>query len=110
MINPPKWCSKAIPTVRGWKHHARREILKPQRFTQEQCDEYMIANGLMEAPKVITEVPKVEAPAMLNEAPVGGDLDGMTKIQLEKQARKEGLELDRREKKESLVEHCLNSL
>ena len=28
----------------------------------------------------------------------------MTKIQLEKLARKEGLELDRREKKESLVE------
>lgn len=31
----------------------------------------------------------------------------MTKIQLEKLARKEGLELDRREKKESLVEQVL---
>jgi|TARA_R110000803_G_scaffold149523_2_gene214936 hypothetical protein len=32
----------------------------------------------------------------------------MTKVQLEKAARKEGLELDRREKKESLVEEILS--
>jgi hypothetical protein len=31
----------------------------------------------------------------------------MTKVQLEREARKEGLELDRREKKETLVEQVL---
>jgi len=31
----------------------------------------------------------------------------MTKIQLEKEGRKEGIELDRREKKEALVEQLL---
>jgi hypothetical protein len=31
----------------------------------------------------------------------------MTKVQLEKLARKDGVELDRREKKESLVEEIL---
>ena len=34
-------------------------------------------------------------------------LMNMTKIQLEREARKEGLELDRREKKETLVEQVL---
>ena len=34
----------------------------------------------------------------------------MTKIQLEKEARKHGIELDRREKKETLVEECLNTV
>ena len=96
MINPPKWCSKAIPTVRGWKHHVRREILKPQRFTQEQCNEYMIANGMM------------ESPAMLNEAPVGGDLDGMTKVQLEALGRQNGIELDRRKGKKTLIDTLKN--
>ena len=32
----------------------------------------------------------------------------MTKAQLEKQGRKEGIELDRREKKEALVEQLLS--
>ena len=32
----------------------------------------------------------------------------MTKVQLEKQGRKEGIELDRREKKEALVEQLLS--
>jgi hypothetical protein len=108
MINPPKWCSKAIPTVRGWKHHVRKEILKPQRFTQEQCNEYMIANGMMESPEVIIEVPQVEAPAMLNEAPVGGDLDGMTKVQLEALGRQNGIELDRRKGKKTLIDTLKN--
>lgn len=102
MIKPPQWCSKAIPTVRGWKHHARREILKPMRFTQEQVDEYM--NHINGEPEVIVEVPTIEEPAMLNEAPVPGNLEDMTKIQLEALGRQNGIELDRRKGKKTLID------
>jgi len=101
MIKPPQWCSKAIPTVRGWKHHARREILKPMRFTQEQVDEYM--NHINGEPEVIVEVPTIEEPAMLNEAPVPGNLEDMTKVQLEALGRQNGIELDRRKGKKTLI-------
>ena len=102
MIKPPQWCSKAIPTVRGWKHHARREILKPMRFTQEQVDEYM--NHINGEPEVIVEVPTIEGPAMLNEAPVPGNLEDMTKVQLEALGRQNGIELDRRKGKKTLID------
>jgi hypothetical protein len=102
MIKPPQWCSKAIPTVRGWKHHARREILKPMRFTQEQVDEYM--NHINGEPEVIVEVPTIEEPAMLNEAPVPGNLEDMTKVQLEALGRQNGIELDRRKGKKTLID------
>lgn len=102
MIKPPQWCSKAIPTVRGWKHHARREILKPMRFTQEQVDEYM--NHINGEPEVIVEVPTIEEPTMLNEAPVPGNLEDMTKIQLEALGRQNGIELDRRKGKKTLID------
>ena len=102
MIKPPQWCSKAIPTVRGWKHHARREILKPMRFTQEQVDEYM--NHINGEPEGIVEVPTIEEQTMLNEAPVPGNLEDMTKIQLEALGRQNGIELDRRKGKKTLID------
>jgi len=102
MIKPPQWCSKAVPTVRGWKHHARREILKPMRFTQEQVDEYM--NHMNGEPEVIVEVPQTPEPSMLTEAPVAGDLDSMTKVQLEALGRQNGIELDRRKGKKTLID------
>jgi hypothetical protein len=102
MIKPPQWCSKAVPTTRGWKHHARREILKPMRFTQEEVDEYM--NHTNGEPEVIVEVPTIEEPAMLNEAPVPGNLGDMTKVQLEALGRQNGIELDRRKGKKTLID------
>ena len=39
-IKPPSWCSRAVPTTRGWKHWATSEILLNKSFTQEQIDEF----------------------------------------------------------------------
>ena len=41
---------------------------------------------------------------MLTEAPVAGDLDSMTKVQLEALGRQNGIELDRRKGKKTLID------
>ena len=96
MIQPPGFCQWAVPTTRGWKHPKRAEILKPATLTQEDCDEYMRANGML------TEAEPAPAPEpqMLTEV---GDLEAMSKTQLEELGRENGVELDRRKKKSTLI-------
>lgn len=81
------------------------------RFTQEQVDEYMNhmevnepLSSLDGEPEVIVEVPQTPEPSMLTEAPVAGDLDSMTKVQLEALGRQNGIELDRRKGKKTLID------
>lgn len=89
MITAPGWCSDAVPTVRGWEDPNTGELLVSRRFTQEQIDEF---NG----------VGKVQT---LTEAPVANrDLGDMNKRELEELGRQHGIELDRRLKKDTLVE------
>lgn len=40
-IKPPSWAKDAVPTLKGWKHPKRNEILLPKKFTQDQIDEYL---------------------------------------------------------------------
>ena len=97
-IKAPGWCPKAIPTLRGWKHHKTPEILKPAKLTQEQIDEW---HGV--AP-VVEAAPVVEEPTMLTEAPVNKSLDDMSKLELEEVGRQHGIELDRRKSKKTLID------
>lgn len=117
MIKPPAWCSKAVATPKGWKHHARREILLGRKFTQEQCDEYNTAKGNALAIKPQPAPKPAPKPAPeptvqvsddtirdLNEDGVIDDLESLTKKELEDLGREHGVELDRRKNKKSLVE------
>lgn len=114
MIKPPAWCSKAVATPTGWKHHARSEILLRKKFTQEQCDEYNNAKGnalatqAEPAPEPVVEevvVDKDDVVSDLNEDGVIDDLEAMTKKELEDLGREHGIELDRRRNKKTLVEN-----
>lgn len=85
-INGPRG---AIPTSRGWENPKTGELLKSQKISQEQIDEWF----------------GVSEPAVLTEAPVANtSLDDMSKIQLEALGRQHGIELDRRKRKDDLVE------
>ena len=76
-------------------------------FTQAQIDEW---HGNLPEPE--TPPPSLEErrkisglPEMLTEAPVGNkSLDEMTKVELEALGRQHGIELDRRKRKNVLVE------
>jgi len=90
----------AVPTTRGWVDPNSGELLKSQKISQTQIDEW---NGVATAP-VVEQVIK-PAMTMLNEAPVGNTpLEDMTKLQLEALGRQHGVELDRRKSKSDLIE------
>lgn len=95
-IKPPAWAKDAVPTARGWTHPRTGEVLKAQKFSEQQINEY---NGV--------SVEKVEQPAqpeMLVEAPASDkSLEEMTKLELEALGRQHGIELDRRQSKSDLI-------
>ncbi len=107
-IKPPSWCTKAVPTPRGWKHWATSEILLNKQFTQEQIDEFYAerdggaidqeVHDMIQRGKIEAEMKRFEA----EQAAV--DLQSMSKRQLEALGREHGVELDRRLSKNALVE------
>ena len=107
MIKAPGWCPNAIPTLKGWKHHVRPEILKPAKLTQEQIDEY---NG--DTAQVLIEAepaPIAPTATMLSSndniyVDVDDDLTGMSKAELEEVGREHGVELDRRKSRKTLID------
>jgi hypothetical protein len=71
-IKAPAWIAavKGIPTLKGWKHPARNEILLPKTFTQEEIDEYLGAKPAKKAapkPAPVVEEVQEEAPVLVAE-------------------------------------------
>jgi len=98
MIKAPGWCPNAIPTLKGWKHHVRPEILKPAKLTQEQIDEYNGVQVLVEA----EPAPIAPTATMLTSA--DDDFSNMSKSELEEVGREHGIELDRRKSRKTLID------
>ena len=93
-INGPRG---AVPTLRGWENPKTGELLKSQRISQEQIDEW---HGVT-AP---APTPEPE-PVVLTEAPMDvHDYNDMTKLELEAVGREHGIELDRRKSKDDLID------
>lgn len=107
-IKPPSWCSKAVPTPRGWKHWATSEILLNKRFSQEQIDEFYAerdggatdqeVHDMIQRGKIEAEMARFEAEQAT------ADLESMSKKELEALGREHGVELDRRKSKKVLVD------
>lgn len=97
-LKPPSWASNATPTTRGWIDPSTGELLKSQRITSAEIENYI---GLYE----LTEQVVHEAPQMLHEAPVGNvGLEGMTKPQLIALAEQSGVEVRTWDSKKTLIE------
>ena len=94
MIEPPFYRKDAKPTPEGWRHPATGELLKPQKLTEDEINEYL---GIGSEPE-IEEEPIVEEP----EEEL--DLEDMSKRELEELGRENGIELDRRKNKSDLIE------
>jgi len=108
----------SVPTLRGWINPKSGELLKSQRISQSDIDAW---HGVSSAPA--TTKPKIDMEAVmeeaeiennaqqLNEAPMNNtSLNEMSKMELEALGRQHGVELDRREKKSSLVDKMKNLL
>ena len=93
MVNKPGWLSEAIAKPDGY-YTEGGEKLKGVMLTPQQIADW---NGT--APVAEPE------PEMMVEAPTSGkDLNEMSKRELEEVGREHGIELDRRERKETLIE------
>ena len=113
-ISPPNFQKDAIPTPQGWRHPRTNELLVSRKITADDINEYF---GVASIPPVQV---LTEAPTNLEEAtnelmdslpsdvepPVDDDeeLESKTKLELEAIGREHGIELDRREKKSTLID------
>ena len=93
MISGPANC---VPTLRGWMREDGR-IMVRWDFTQEEIDEWTAAQG----PQMLTEADP--APELTLETLQEDDLEAMTKVELEALGRENGIELDRRKNKSTLI-------
>lgn len=103
-ISPPGWAKDATPTARGWVS-PNGELLKSQRISEADIAQFTgVAPAGSHIPEALVEVPIQEAEMLIEAAP-SKSLDDMTKRELEAFGRSEyGIELDRRQSKESLIE------
>ena len=133
MIKPPSWKKDAVPTPKGWRHPKTSELLLPKKLSEADIAEYMgTAVTLTEAPTNAKEhaqehVEPIEVdedhhthPDGTSHSHPGGsephthddehDLEDMSKVELEELGREHGVELDRRQKKSTLVGKVKNLL
>lgn len=82
MIKPPAWAKDAVPTLQGWKHPKRKEILVKQKLTQQQIDEYLKVKNW--APPSAPEVKVEPVPAIVEEVPVVEEKPKQTRTRREK--------------------------
>lgn len=85
-IKAPAWCSNAIPTANGWEDPNTGEVYVSARFTQEQLDEYNVAQN--PTPK------RTRKAKVLREAPVNNAaLEDMSEDDLDALSEQSGLEV-----------------
>ena len=101
MITSPYLLKHGTATPNGIVHKKTGEMLKRRRMTTALLNEFADAQGArnIEAP-VAAAAPAPVAPPAADDS----DLESMTKIELEDLGRDHGIELDRREKKSSLID------
>ena len=100
-ISPPNFQKDAIPTPNGWVHPKTNELLLARRISKDDIHEYL---SPAKAPQSLRESPVTEAEFVeeIMESDVV-DFESMTKRELEEFGREHGVELDRRENKQSLI-------
>lgn len=109
-IAPPNWKKDAIPTAQGWAHPRTGEVLKSQKISVTDINDYL-GVPMNEPPAISVE----EAQAMVDTQPAhvtdpellveeeAPDFSNMTKLELEAYGRTKGVELDRRKSKADLI-------
>ena len=110
-ISPPNYQKDAIPTPQGWRHPRTNELLIARKISQGEIDEYLGVSVAPPPPPPPAPEPvepiEVDEDDELTEYEFSNeetDFEDMTKIELEEVGREHGIELDRREKKTTLIE------
>lgn len=108
MIKAPAWAKGAHPTLRGWVRNG--ELLKGQKISQKDIDEWYGKEVAPAAPVVEPE-PVVEAPVAEPKPEITEEsLADLSKQEIDDLALEYDIELDRRTKKESMIQRFLNKI
>lgn len=94
----------AHPTLRGWVNPNTGELLKVQRITQEQIDDFFGEKYVMPEPEVAPPPPITEVVEYGGEPIIEVNYDSMTKAQLVSYAAGIGLEVDSKNTKAMIIE------
>ena len=103
---PAKWMKNAVATNRGWENEKTGEVYKKINGLKDKIDELAPPKKKSAAK---TKVEVVETPESgseesdSEESDRPGELENLTKLELEALGREHGIELDRRKKKEDLI-------
>ena len=99
----------AHPTVRGWVHSRTGELLKSQKITQVQIDEW---HGITPHPKTdaVEEAIQDAFTEGKIQAAMSDHYAAMTKNELEEHGREHGIELDKRLKKDTMIANLVAHL
>lgn len=99
MIQPPKWCKDAVPTLRGWEHPTTKELFISKRFSQEEIDVFYGVQLTKEEMFVESTM------QLLTEAPANNkSLEDMTKVELQALAEQSGVLVSKSATKKTLIE------
>jgi hypothetical protein len=108
-IKPPAWCAHAVPDKnKGWVDPKSGELYKSSRFTQAEVDAFH-GNVTPAAASIVQEATQEDVQDMITEGKIQSammdmELEDMSKVELEELGRENGVELDRRKSKKSLVQ------
>lgn len=91
----------AHPTNRGWVHPRTGELLKSQRITQVQIDEWHGIPSSLDAVEEAIQDAFTEGKIQAAERDM---LTSQTKAEIEAYGRTMGIELDRRKSKAKMIE------
>lgn len=116
-INPPNYHKQAIPTTRGWVNPKTGELLTARKISQTEIDEYLGVVVLEESTVSTAPFEEYSHDTLSDNAHEENedwhqgchsadpnDLENMSKTELEDLGREYGIELDRRERKSTLIE------
>ena len=110
MIKAPAFQKDAIPPTRGWTHPRTGELLVSRPHSQAQVDEYLGITAEPQVAPVVEVVEEIETDMPIEEEEEQSELEFMTKLELEAMGREHGIELDRREKKSSLIDQLRKAI
>lgn len=107
-IKPPSHQKNAIPSKRGWHHPKTNELLVSRKFTDDQIAEYLgikiVEEEVSEVTSQLVDTPPSAPEVLVDDQPY----QDMTKFELEALARNYGVELDRRQSKQTLIDRVKN--
>ena len=113
-IKPPNYQKDAVPTNKGWQHPKTGELLVSTKLSNAQINDYLGVTPVEPEAVVIDMTDDVQTMSIMDMNAEGKllaaqveDLNSLTKAELEELGCEYGIELDRRLKKETMIEHLL---